>query len=84
MPRVSPDGKRVAAAIEEANGQIWLYDLARDPGEAVNLAAGEAPRVAALTRLIDQRFASLPRRAHPQQIPEKLRKELSNLGYVAP
>ena len=30
MPRVSPDGKRVAAAIEEANGQIWLYDLARE------------------------------------------------------
>jgi len=30
MPRISPDGNRVAAEIEEANGQIWLYDLARD------------------------------------------------------
>jgi Tol biopolymer transport system component len=30
MPRVSPDGKRVAAGIEEAESQIWLYDLTRD------------------------------------------------------
>jgi Tol biopolymer transport system component len=30
MPRVSPDGQRVAAGIEEADGQIWVYDLSRD------------------------------------------------------
>ena len=30
LPRVSPDGKRVAAGIEEAESQIWLYDLSRD------------------------------------------------------
>jgi serine/threonine-protein kinase len=30
LPRVSPDGKRVAAGIEEADSQIWLYDLGRD------------------------------------------------------
>jgi serine/threonine-protein kinase len=30
IPRVSPDGKRVAAGIEEADSQIWLYDLGRD------------------------------------------------------
>jgi len=29
-PRVSPDGQRVAAGIEEADGQIWVYDLSRD------------------------------------------------------
>jgi serine/threonine-protein kinase len=29
MPRLSPDGRRVAAAVEEADSQIWLYDLAR-------------------------------------------------------
>jgi len=65
-------------------GRIELYDLARDPGELRNLAAGDAPRVAELRRLIDQRFSHLPHRAHPQQVPEKLRKELRNLGYVAP
>jgi serine/threonine-protein kinase len=30
LPKVSPDGKRVAAGIEEADSQIWLYDLGRD------------------------------------------------------
>jgi Tol biopolymer transport system component len=30
MPRVSPDGQRVAAGIEEVDGQIWVYDLSRD------------------------------------------------------
>jgi arylsulfatase len=65
-------------------GRAELYDLASDPRETSNLAAGQAQRVAALSRLIDQRFASLARRGHPQQIPEKLRKELSDLGYVAP
>jgi arylsulfatase A-like enzyme len=65
-------------------GRTELYDLAHDPGETTNLALRQASRAAALAGLIDQRFAHLPHRAHPQQIPEKLRKELSNLGYVAP
>jgi serine/threonine-protein kinase len=30
MPRVSPDGQRVAAGIEEGDSQIWVYDLGRD------------------------------------------------------
>jgi Tol biopolymer transport system component len=30
MPRVSPDGRRIAAGIEGADSQIWLYDLDRD------------------------------------------------------
>jgi eukaryotic-like serine/threonine-protein kinase len=30
FPRISPDGKRIAAGIEEEDGQIWLYDIARD------------------------------------------------------
>jgi len=30
LPRVSPDGQRVAAGIEEADNQIWLYDFSRN------------------------------------------------------
>jgi len=30
FPRISPDGKLVAAGIEEGEGQIWLYDISRD------------------------------------------------------
>jgi eukaryotic-like serine/threonine-protein kinase len=30
LPRLSPDGQRLAVGIEEAEGQIWIYDLSRD------------------------------------------------------
>jgi len=30
LPKVSPDGKRIAAGIEEADAQVWLYDLGRE------------------------------------------------------
>jgi Tol biopolymer transport system component len=30
LPKISPDGKRVVAGIEESDRQIWLYDLGRD------------------------------------------------------
>lgn len=30
IPRLSPDGRRVASAIEEQETQVWLYDLARE------------------------------------------------------
>ncbi len=30
QPRISPDGHRVAVAIEEEETQVWLYDLTRD------------------------------------------------------
>jgi Tol biopolymer transport system component len=29
-PRISPDGQRVAVTIEEAESNVWLYDLRRD------------------------------------------------------
>jgi arylsulfatase A-like enzyme len=65
-------------------GQIGLYDLKSDPRETTNRAAGEKARVAELVRLLDQRFSGLRRRGTPQVVPEKLRKELEALGYVAP
>jgi eukaryotic-like serine/threonine-protein kinase len=30
QPRLSPDGRRIAVAIEEDETRVWLYDLARD------------------------------------------------------
>jgi eukaryotic-like serine/threonine-protein kinase len=30
LPRISPDGQRVATGIEEGESQIWVYDLSRD------------------------------------------------------
>jgi serine/threonine-protein kinase len=30
LPRLSPDGRRVAVTIQEPESQVWLYDLARE------------------------------------------------------
>jgi arylsulfatase A-like enzyme len=64
-------------------GRTELYDLARDPREQRNLAASETARAAGLARLIRQRFSGLTKRRHQQAVPEKTRKELEALGYVA-
>ncbi len=48
FPRVSPDGRRVAAGIAEHETQLWLYDLSRETltrftFEGVNLNASWTP-----------------------------------------
>jgi arylsulfatase A-like enzyme len=63
-------------------GRTELYDLGADPREQVNLATREPARVGELRRLILQRFAGLKRRIRSQPVPEELRKQLENLGYV--
>jgi hypothetical protein len=30
IPRISPDGKRVALVVNETGGFVWIYDLSRD------------------------------------------------------
>jgi arylsulfatase A-like enzyme len=65
-------------------GRAELFDLAHDPREQTDLAAGNPAKVAALARLIRQRFAGLTRRGHPQDVPDELKKKLKALGYVAP
>lgn len=76
-----PPGK---PPLEYPIGRLELYDLGHDPEETHNLAASQPLLAAALSRLIDERFRHLPNRAKPQQVPEKLRQELRDLGYVAP
>jgi Tol biopolymer transport system component len=49
FPRVSPDGQRVAATIDESESHIWLYDLRRETltrwtfGEGINLLGAWSP-----------------------------------------
>ena len=50
-------------------GKEELYDLARDPGERVNLAAKEPAKVAELARLLERRFAGLRNRVRDQKVP---------------
>jgi len=67
----------------KAERGIELYDLARDPGESVDVA-GWRPKV---TRLLSSQLASW-QEAHPQgparpaTLPEDVRRGLEALGYV--
>jgi serine/threonine protein kinase len=40
LPRISPDGQRVTVGIEEAESQVWLYDLRRDNLTRLTFAGG--------------------------------------------
>lgn len=64
-------------------GREELYDLSRDPAETANLAAAEPGRVAALAKLLRERFTGLRNRARPQEMSDELKKKLNELGYVA-
>jgi arylsulfatase A-like enzyme len=60
-----------------------LYDLAADPGETRNLAAGQPGQTAELSKLIRERFARIKRRGGQQGLSDELKEELKSLGYVA-
>jgi arylsulfatase A-like enzyme len=62
---------------------VELYNLAEDPLEKHNLAEEYPEKVEELRELIRRRFADLPNRWTPQEIPEELKEELEALGYVA-
>ena len=42
-----------------------------------------AGRVAALAKLLGERFTGLRNRARPQEMSDELKKKLNELGYVA-
>jgi arylsulfatase A-like enzyme len=69
--------------IPGAGGVRWeLYDLEADPGEAVDLAAGEAGRVDALRGLLEAWLRASDPAAAPAEITPELEAQLRELGYV--
>ncbi|HEV8579957.1 MAG TPA: sulfatase [Thermoanaerobaculia bacterium] len=64
-------------------GREELYDLSRDPGETVNLAADQPAKIGELAKVIRQRFTGLRNRTHRQEMSDELKKKLNELGYVA-
>jgi arylsulfatase A-like enzyme len=78
-----------------SNGRHELYDLAADPDERVDRAAGEPERVAQMTRRLEARLAEQAGRpfrfadepaplesAGFEGLDEETRKNLESLGYV--
>jgi hypothetical protein len=51
--------------VSERPNKVWLFNLATDPTERVNLAAKDPARVAELRKLIDAQNAGLPKPLWP-------------------
>jgi arylsulfatase A-like enzyme len=69
--------------IPGASGVRWeLYDLEADPGETVDLAAGEADRVAELRGLLEGWLRASDPADAPAEISPALEAKLRELGYV--
>jgi Tol biopolymer transport system component len=45
-PRVSPDGKRIAVALDDLGGHAWIYDLGKDTLTRLTFEAGGTTNVA--------------------------------------
>ncbi len=66
-----------------SDGRHELYDVVKDPGEHVDLAAREPEITAAMLAAMDAYLADLPRGAgEVQALSEEARLRLEGLGYV--
>lgn len=71
--------------IDGSDGRRELYDVARDPGEAEDLAARDSARVADLARVLGHFRAGFGRRGGDAAAPAldaETREELRSLGYI--
>lgn len=56
--------------------KVWLFNLATDPTERVNLAAQEPARVAAMRALIERQNAGLPKPLWPGLLEAPIRVDV--------
>jgi arylsulfatase A-like enzyme len=61
---------------------IYLYDLARDPGEKTNLFARDDSTSLSLLGMLSTHFATAHARPQPVQLDKDLLDKLRSLGYV--
>ncbi len=83
----NPDGMTPRCDTPDPNGSYpiarsELYHLATDPAERSNLAHRYPEKVAELREQIAERFRDGIDRAVPQVVPEDLKEELRELGYL--
>ena len=60
---------------------LYLYHLAKDPGETSNVYREGDPRSEELLALLDEHFSVAPRRSGEIDVGEELRDRLRDLGY---
>jgi arylsulfatase A-like enzyme len=61
---------------------MYLYDLARDPGETTNLFSTDDSTSLSLLGLLTTHFATAAARKQPVELDEDLLRKLKSLGYI--
>ncbi len=69
--------------VDQESGRAWLFDLATDPHERVDLSRREPERTAQLRQRIDQWPGEAPRTTTPDvELSDEERERLRALGYL--
>jgi arylsulfatase A-like enzyme len=69
--------------LDRESGRAWLFDLATDPHERVDLSRREPERTAQLRQRIDQWPGEAPRTTTPDvELSDEERERLRALGYL--
>jgi arylsulfatase A-like enzyme len=79
---VPPSSLNEEIPVTNVRPGMYLFDLARDPGERTNLFSPDDSTSLKLLGLVTQRYAAAPRHGDPVEVDEELLRKLRSLGYV--
>ena len=79
---VPPTSRDEEIPVTNVHPGIYLYDLARDPGERDNLFSRDDPTSLELLGLVTTHFANAAARPQPVEVDDELLQKLKSLGYV--
>ncbi|HEU4364826.1 MAG TPA: sulfatase [Candidatus Krumholzibacteria bacterium] len=79
---VPPTSRNEEIPVTNVHPGIYLYDLARDPGERDNLFSRDDPVSLELLGLVATHFATAAARPQPVAVDAELLEKLKSLGYV--
>jgi arylsulfatase A-like enzyme len=80
--QVPPSSLNEEIPVSNVRPGIYLFDLARDPGERTNLFSPNDSTSLKLLGLVTQRYSAAPRHGDPVQVDRELLEKLRSLGYV--
>jgi arylsulfatase A-like enzyme len=79
---VPPDSRREKIEVKNVVPGIYLYDLARDPGELHNVFSRADSTSLSLLGLLTEHFAKAAVHGPPVEIDQDLLNKLRSLGYI--
>jgi choline-sulfatase len=80
--QVPPSSLNEEIPVHNVHPGIYLFDLARDPGERTNLFSAADSTSLKLLGLVTRHFSVAPKHGAPVQVDEQLLEKLRSLGYV--